>query len=101
VLDRAVAAVELDARDAEVRRGVDRDDARRDRLGRRLVAQAEEALVASALVGEAAQVGELGAQPRVLLREIVVLGARVRELDEPPRDARDAARDVRHRRLRG
>jgi hypothetical protein len=31
----------------------------------------------------------------------VVLGARVRELDEAPRDVRDAARDERHARLRG
>jgi hypothetical protein len=38
-LDDALAAVELDARDAKVRGGVDRDDARRDRLGGRLIAQ--------------------------------------------------------------
>ena len=65
----------------------------------REVPQAQQALVAAALLGAAARLQELGAQAGVFALEGLVLGANVDQLDVPACDAGDGARHRRHRRL--
>ena len=78
--DQAFAAVELDARHAEVGRDVDGDHPRHQGFGGDGVAQAEQPLEAHALGGAALGLEQLGAQAAVLVAQGFVLGAHVHEI---------------------
>ena len=62
--DHSLSAIDVDARDPEMRRGVHGDHARRNRLRGRGVAQPQQTLVTPALLGQAAHLHQFGPQLR-------------------------------------